>query len=336
MRRLLVVFALLSLLTGHAKAQSNPGFYYGFVPTPAQWNSYFSAKADLNAQTQRIQIGTLPFATASSYTAGAANSSLLAVRGSFSNPVSDQQAVGIFQATRNSTGTSGTTPALYASTVKIGSGSGIINQAGQFEAIETAGNGGVSGIYTSGYCTQASLGNCQGSTNIAVASVLFSTLIGAEGVIINNSGNNATTTFSSTNFASGLMATCSGANGCDAGVLTNPSNVTKAVSGFLVTAASVSDTAFRNDASLVNGFDGSRGAYSGSFLKGPGNFSVNGSGGMVLGVAAPTVAAGQIGYGGTTVAAGSGTCPSGTVGGQTVQGCIVVNIAGTSRNVPFF
>lgn len=52
--------------------------------------------------------------------------------------------------------------------------------------------------------------------------------------------------------------------------------------------------------------------------------------------AAATVAAGQIGYGGTTVAAGSGTCPTGTVGGQTVQGCIVMNIAGTNRNVPFF
>jgi hypothetical protein len=52
--------------------------------------------------------------------------------------------------------------------------------------------------------------------------------------------------------------------------------------------------------------------------------------------AAPTVSAGQIGYGSTTVAAGAGTCPTGTVGGQTVQGCVVVNIAGTSRNVPFF
>lgn len=58
--------------------------------------------------------------------------------------------------------------------------------------------------------------------------------------------------------------------------------------------------------------------------------------GVAATAAAPVVGAGQIGYGGTTVAAGSGTCPSGTVGGQTVQGCIVVNIAGTSRNVPFF
>lgn len=59
-------------------------------------------------------------------------------------------------------------------------------------------------------------------------------------------------------------------------------------------------------------------------------------GGALATAAAPTAAAGQIGYGSTTVAAGAGTCPSGTVGGQTVLGCIVVNIAGTSRNVPFF
>lgn len=51
---------------------------------------------------------------------------------------------------------------------------------------------------------------------------------------------------------------------------------------------------------------------------------------------APTVAAGQIGYGGTTIASGTGTCPTGTVGGQTVLGCIVTNIAGTSHNVPYF
>lgn len=58
--------------------------------------------------------------------------------------------------------------------------------------------------------------------------------------------------------------------------------------------------------------------------------------GFIATAVAPTVAAAQIGYGSTTVAAGSGTCPSGTVGGQTVAGCIVVNIAGTAKNVPYF
>lgn len=57
---------------------------------------------------------------------------------------------------------------------------------------------------------------------------------------------------------------------------------------------------------------------------------------MTATAVAPTVSAGQIGYGSTTVAAGSGTCPTGTVGGSAVAGCIVVNVAGTARNVPFF
>lgn len=59
---------------------------------------------------------------------------------------------------------------------------------------------------------------------------------------------------------------------------------------------------------------------------------------VTLTAAAPTVSASQIGYGGTIIGAGT-PCPSGTVGttfAATVQGCIVVNIAGTTRNVPFF
>lgn len=50
--------------------------------------------------------------------------------------------------------------------------------------------------------------------------------------------------------------------------------------------------------------------------------------------AAPTVAAGKVGYGGTTTA--TGTCPTGTVGGQTVVGCIIENVGGTNHNVPYF
>lgn len=57
---------------------------------------------------------------------------------------------------------------------------------------------------------------------------------------------------------------------------------------------------------------------------------------VTLTSAAPTVAASQIGLGSTTVAAGAATCPTGTVGGQTVQGCVVINVAGTTRYLPFF
>lgn len=40
------LFLLLASVTG-AFAQSSPGFYYGFVPTAAQWNSYFAGKQDV-------------------------------------------------------------------------------------------------------------------------------------------------------------------------------------------------------------------------------------------------------------------------------------------------
>jgi hypothetical protein len=52
--------------------------------------------------------------------------------------------------------------------------------------------------------------------------------------------------------------------------------------------------------------------------------------------ATPTVSAGQVGFGNTTASAGAGNCPSGTVGGKTVQGCLVFNAGGTVFNVPVF
>lgn len=45
-KRTLVAIAFISGVGGPALAQSSPGLYQGFVPTPAQWNSYFVAKQD--------------------------------------------------------------------------------------------------------------------------------------------------------------------------------------------------------------------------------------------------------------------------------------------------
>jgi hypothetical protein len=44
----LAAASALAISTGLAEAQSlpNPAFYYGFQPTPGQWNKYFSQKAD--------------------------------------------------------------------------------------------------------------------------------------------------------------------------------------------------------------------------------------------------------------------------------------------------
>lgn len=63
-------------------------------------------------------------------------------------------------------------------------------------------------------------------------------------------------------------------------------------------------------------------------------------GGVIIDTAAPTAGAGEIGYGGTITAAGTGTCPAtmntSVSATQAVAGCIVVNIAGTNKNAPFF
>lgn len=65
-----------------------------------------------------------------------------------------------------------------------------------------------------------------------------------------------------------------------------------------------------------------------------GNLFLDGN--VTLASAAATAASGQVSLGSTTNAAGASTCPTGTVGGQTVAGCMIINVAGTSRNVPFF
>ena len=55
--------------------------------------------------------------------------------------------------------------------------------------------------------------------------------------------------------------------------------------------------------------------------------------------AAPTVAAAQVGLGSTTATAGSGNCPStmstSVSATQAVQGCLIINVAGTARQIPF-
>jgi hypothetical protein len=59
-------------------------------------------------------------------------------------------------------------------------------------------------------------------------------------------------------------------------------------------------------------------------------FYVSSAGSMALSGAAPTVAAGQIGYGGTTAVATN----CGSLAGA--AGCIVVNVAGTQHYVPYY
>jgi hypothetical protein len=100
-----------------------------------------------------------------------------------------------------------------------------------------------------------------------------------------------------------------------------------------------SSAAFKDNSTAPNGL-WLNGTYANFSIQAPG-FNVGPTGraaytSATITGSTPTVAAGQIGIGSTIVAAGSGTCPTGVVGGATVQGCITVNIAGTPRNVPFF
>jgi hypothetical protein len=73
-------------------------------------------------------------------------------------------------------------------------------------------------------------------------------------------------------------------------------------------------------------------------IKSPGNGNAIQSGGtastVTLTAAAPTVAAGQIGFGGTTAA--TATAGSGGAVPATVQAYIIVNIAGTNYKIPYF
>ena len=46
MKKVLTVLFFLYCSSAFAASNSNPGLYYGFVPTAGQWNSYFGAKLD--------------------------------------------------------------------------------------------------------------------------------------------------------------------------------------------------------------------------------------------------------------------------------------------------
>lgn len=72
--RLIVGIAIALGIAGGANAQSNPGLIFGQVPTPTQWNSYFSAKQDFLGSPPCLVAGctlTGLLTTMASTTAGA-------------------------------------------------------------------------------------------------------------------------------------------------------------------------------------------------------------------------------------------------------------------------
>jgi hypothetical protein len=268
------------------------------------------------------QFGVLPFVTADTYNSGAANSSLLAVRGTIATPITDTQATAVFQSVHNVASTTAI-PTLYASMYKLNSTTGTgTNYGALFEAVDAAGgSNATNGSGSIVACAAGVPGNCEGSLGAAAASVAFATLIGAEGVALNSSGTDATTTFNPIHYSTGVLGTCGGSNKCDAAFTINPANTIAPITGFLIPSGSrISDTAFRSDVSVVNGVDLSRGAYSGAAFKSPG-FSVDGSGN-----AAPNSVVGV-----TT----NSNAPAGSVGQYVTSGLVsgVSLTSGTPANI---
>jgi hypothetical protein len=82
------------------------------------------------------------------------------------------------------------------------------------------------------------------------------------------------------------------------------------------------------------------GTYTNFSISAP-NFNVTptglaGSNNLKLVGPTPAIGAGETGFGSTTRAAGTAPCPTGTVGGQIVQGCLEISIGGTIRYLPYF
>lgn len=74
MKKLLIFIAIYLLATVDAGAQSSPGWSYGYVPTPAEWNFWWSKKMDYNGVGPCLLSGctlTGPLITPASTTIGA-------------------------------------------------------------------------------------------------------------------------------------------------------------------------------------------------------------------------------------------------------------------------
>jgi hypothetical protein len=75
MKKHIAISLAAALCASPAFAQSSPGFYLGFVPTPAQFNSYFQAKQDVLGYTPLnsaggVMLGRLTTAAPGATTAG--------------------------------------------------------------------------------------------------------------------------------------------------------------------------------------------------------------------------------------------------------------------------
>lgn len=276
-----------------------------------------------------------PFVQADTYTGGSGN--ILATRGSTASPITDSKATAVFQSVNDTSTEEGVT--LYASLIKHNTAT-IDHHCIYSECVDTVGGGSIAG----GRFTSALLGgiggNSSGATNVGLANVPYSFVLGAENQCwVVGTAQEASTTFSITSFATGVLSSCAGTKSADAGFLINPNGYTSGhayITGFMVPTTGagagndpVRDTAFRCDASCVNGLDFTRGTYSGSAIKCTG-FTVSNTGVVVA-----TTITGTTLTGSTIVSTGSvkSSSASAGVGYATGAGGVVTQITSKSTGV---
>lgn len=286
------------------------------------------------------------FVQANSYSAGATGAGLLMTRGATLSPSTDGVATGIFQAVANVT--SGSGECLYASMIKLGTANNVDYHAVYGECVDNAGGAGSSiagGRFTASLLVGTG-GNATGVTNVAIATVAYAFLIGNEAQVWNQVAD-ATTTFSSSLFDAGYLASNAGTKKSFAAFMTNPDGVTIPwINGLYVASGTLQDSVVRSDATSAYGINFLNGTFTTAAFRSP-NFQVdgsgtitagamvNGSGALQLGTSTGTI---KFGCSGTTTATGAqAVTPPGSTGvsghGTIQEWFTYTNSAGTVRYV---
>lgn len=89
------------------------------------------------------------------------------------------------------------------------------------------------------------------------------------------------------------------------------------------------------DTSITTAMDWSKVSIASCVLKLVAGCVLSGAGAFIAAAATPVAPAGTIGYGSTVVAPGANNCPV-FAGGKRVDGCSVINVAGSYKVIPYF
>lgn len=290
----------------------------------------------------------LPFVQVDVYAAGSLNSQILMVSGTIQDPITSAVATAIFQSVTDIASGSGQT--VYASIEKRSTAPNVDHRAIFTEAVDNAGGAGssIAGGRFSAALLLGTSGNGTGATCLATATVAYKYLVGGEGQLFQNTGTDATTAYTAAKFASAILASNLGTNRSDAAFMTNPESPNTSGKGFITGILiatngrgagldTVIDAAFRNDASVVDGIDLTRGAYSGFAIKATG-MTVDTSGNTVVASLASTnfllnngnVTGSFFGIGGAAVAASTALA----IGAGTTGHSQINFAASTAPSVP--